>query len=225
MKLSKEFLESIAKFQKQNEEELSRILVGFAKIITHYQELMKDVVMAVAELGAQFSTAIIEGVNNFDPPQTYDPDTITVRPDTREVALRDGVYMLDDMKGKHFEYLYDRHEAGLNAYFAKDYQKAIFLFISCLDGILKEFCVQHRGIDSNYYGDYPSHQNTYDHLMNHYNFSILMEDGDFKQRLEAFFDHRHEIMHGGRHAYFDENIAIIALLFLGLVYYSVIDEI
>jgi len=53
----------------------------------------------------------------------------------------------------------------------------------------------------------------------------IIKDKVFDKNLRSFYTHRHEIMHGGIHAHFDKNIALIALIFLVYTNLIVKDEI
>ena len=130
--------------------------------------------------------------------------------------------MLYDIKDGHFGYLSERYCEGFEAYISGDYQKAIFTFLSCLDGILKEFCILKN---YPYRGTFPTFEVSRTHFMSYYKMGFAADNAQFQDRLKAFFNHRNQIMHGDRHAYFDENIATISLLFLGLVFYTVNYEI
>ncbi len=197
----------------------------FYKMRQVIQEMLENISVKFAELMVQYRTAIQEGITNFKKPEDYDSSSVTIHELTRAFSISSGIDMLDDIKDSHFDYLYDRYEEGVEAYFKKDYQKAIFTFLSCLDGIMKEFCEQHKSTDCKYSGKFPTHERSRTHFMSHYRMEFAADNAQFQDRLKAFFDHRHQIMHGDRYAYFDENIAIVSLLFLGLVFYTVKDDI
>jgi len=191
---------------------------------TQVDEMMGKVAKKLVDLLIQYRTAIQEGITNFQDPELYNPDTVVIHPWTIGFALQWGSEISQDMKESHFEYLAQRYEEGFISYLEKDWQKAIFTFISCLDGVLREFCKLHREDDCNYNGSFPPHETTFTHIMNHYQYSVLSDENQFHNRLKAFFLHRHQIMHGDRYAFFDENIATISLLFLGLIFYAILSD-
>jgi len=205
--------------------QIAEAMSQFAPMVEFIQERMADAAVKIAELREQYRTAIQEGITNFENPEDYDSSSVIIHPLTRGFSISSGIDMLDDIKDSHFDYLYDRYNEGIEAYFTKDFQKSIFTFLSCLDGILKEFCEQHKATDCPYKRRFPTHEETSDHLMLHWRMQFAADNAQFQDRLEAFFEHRHQIMHGDRNANFDENIATISLLFLGLVFYTVKDNI
>jgi len=206
-------------------ESLQKFADNIAPLMAEMQQAMEKVGEVILELVCQYRMAIQEGITNFESPDKYDPSKITINPCTKEFAIKMGISILDDLPSSHFSYLYERYENGLEAYFVEDYQKAIFTFLSCLDGILKEFCRLHREDDCRYDGSHPGYPRTFNHFMEHYKMDIVAGSAQFRDRIDAFFEHRHQIMHGDRYAYFDENIATISLLFLSLVFGVVSNDI
>lgn len=212
-------------YQQIHQEQMAQLIKKLYQVSYNLHNSLANLTIKILELGKQYRTAIQEGITNFEKPVDYDPSKVIIHTWTRGFSISTGIDMLEDIKLGHFDYLYVRFNEGIEAYMEKDFQKAIFTFLSCLDGILKEFCEQHKTIDCQYRGRFPLHQETFDHLMLHYEMQFAADNAQFQDRLQAFFEHRHQIMHGDRYAYFDENIATISLLFLGLVFYTVKDDI
>ena len=217
----REIIENMTEGLASVAEQIWRVSLIIGELKSPMIELVKQqrlLQQSVVSLLIQFSTAIQKGLTGFDDPEHYDPDTALVHPWTRELALREGFELLDELGTSQFAYLSARFEKAFDAYLAKDHQLAIFTFLSCLDGILNRFCEQHRNVDCQYSGSFPTFRERVDHLMNHYDLQSLAQPDQFRRRLRAFFLHRNQIMHGDEYAFFDENIATIALLFLGLTF-------
>jgi len=216
-----EIARSITNFYERmqaTQEEAIKPLQEIYRTIAGWTELQKKIGIQVKQLMEQFKTAIEEGIDNFEEPEKYDAEAVKVHPWTEELVLREGVSLLEELKAAHFSYMFDRYKRGLDAHLSGEYQLSIFTFLSMIDGMLKEFCKLHKNGDCRYGGKYPTFDKSLNHFMKHYKFEVFVERGKFKERLSAFFQHRHQIMHGDRYAYFDKNISTIALLFLVLVY-------
>jgi len=224
MKIIEIFFESSRKHMAQIVNKLS----SMAPTIILINEQLVGITVEIIKLMEQYRSAIQNGITNFNNPEDYDPSEVEICPLTLAFSIDQGTDMIDDIKDSHFDYLSDRYYEGFEAYWLRDYQKAIFTFLSCLDGILKEFCEQHKASDCLYDRRFPTHEKARKHFIDHWARSLAMkfaaDDTQFNNRLKAFFEHRHQIMHGDRYAYFDENIATISLLFLGLVFYMVTSE-
>jgi len=204
------------------------IMSSMAPTIILIKEQLASITVEIFKQMKEYRSAIQNGITNFNNPEDYDQSEVEICPLTLAFSIDQGTEMLDDIKDSHFDYLSDRYNEGFEAYWLRDYQKAIFTFLSCLDGILKEFCKQHKASDCLYDRRFPTHEMAREHFIDHWARSFAMkfaaDDTQFNNRLKAFFEHRHQIMHGDRYAYFDENIATISLLFLGLVFYMVTSE-
>lgn len=224
MKLIEIFLESSRKHMAQIVNKMSSMM----PTIIFIKEQLAGITVQVIKLMEQYRSAIQNGITNFNNPEDYDSSEVEICPLTLAFSIDQGIEILDDIKDSHFTYLSDRYYEGFEAYWLGDYQKAIFTFLSCLDGILKEFCEQHKASDCPYDRRFPTHEKARKHFIDHWARSPAMkfaaDDTQFNNRLKAFFEHRNQIMHGDRYAYFDENIATISLLFLGLVFYMVTSE-
>lgn len=201
---------------------IERFNKQMAETVAKMAPIMAEIAVNIIKIMAQYRAAIQNGITNFNGPEDYDISDVSIHPLTLGFSINQGREMLDDIKNSHFDYLSDRYCEGFEAYISGDYQKAIFTFLSCLDGILKEFCISKN---YPYSGNFPTFEDSRTHFMSYYKWGFAADNAQFQDRLKAFFDHRNQIMHGDRHAYFDENIATISLLFLGLVFYTVENEI
>jgi len=201
---------------------IERFNKQMAEMAVKMAPIMAEIAVNIIKIMAQYRAAIQNGITNFNDPEDYDPADVSIDPLTLGFSINQGRGMLDDIKSSHFDYLSDRYCEGFKGYMSGDYQKAIFTFLSCLDGMLKEFCISKNG---SYRGTFPTFEESRTHFMTYYKMGFWADDAQFQDRLKAFFDHRNQIMHGDRYAYFDENIATISLLFLGLVFYIIEAEI
>ena len=189
-----------------------------------FNELLKSMGEQMQKLVEQYKTAIEEGINNFESPEKYRPEAVQVHPWTEELALREGFDLLEKLKTNHFPYMYNRYKKGLTAHIVGEYQLSVFTFLSMIDGMFREFCKLHKENDCRYNRKYPTFEQSLNHLIKHYQFEVFVKDQKFKERLDAFFEHRHQIMHGDKYVHFDKNISTVALLFLTLVYSVVENE-
>ena len=189
-----------------------------------FNEFLKSMGEQMQKLVEQYKKAIEEGINNFESPEKYRPEAVQLHPWTEELALREGFDLLEKLKANHFSYMYNRYNKGLTAHIGGEYQLSIFTFLSMIDGMLKEFCKLHKENDCRYNRKYPTFEQSLNHLIKHYQFEVFVKSQKFKERLDAFFAHRHQIMHGDRYTHFDKNISTVALLFLALVYSVVENE-
>lgn len=205
------------------QEEAMKPLQEIYRTIAGWNEFQKKIGIEVKQLMEQFKTAIEEGIDNFEEPEKYDAKAVKVHPWTEELVLREGVSLLEELKASHFSYMFDRYKRGLDAHLRGEYQLSIFTFLSMIDGMLKEFCKLHKKGDCKYARKYPTFDKSLNHFTKHYKFEAFVGRQKFKERLDAFFQHRHQIMHGDRYAHFDKNISTVALLFLTLVHSAVKD--
>ncbi|WP_049897848.1 hypothetical protein [Halorubrum distributum] len=111
-----------------------------------------------------------------------------------------------------------------------EYYKSLFLTISVQDGLISWLCKQDPNLspsDPNdigeevYWGGQKEKaiKTWYDKYA-----PMELKEGDgeqIKEHWEKFFKHRHRIMHGHPDAYFDDNLALTSLFFLGLIGYTV----
>lgn len=191
----------------------------------HIRKIQVEFSTLVQELLTQFKEAIERGIENFQTPEKYVSSKVKVHSWARELTNRESVDMLDKMMASHFSYMMNRYKQGLDAHFKGEYQLSIFTFLSLTDGILKEFCRMHEQDDCIHEHANPTFKESLQHFVKHYRLEAFVTKETFQSRLDAFFEHRNQIMHGGKQAFFDENISVIALLFLVLVFIVVTKEI
>jgi len=209
------FQEFDAQLSKYNQ-----VFETIAKTVQEFYTQVQTLVNKAIDLGAQFRKAITVGIDNFESPEKYNPSVVKVHPWTEELVKRESVDLLDNLKNSSLDYMLDRYEKGLEAHFIGKYQLSVFTFLSMIDGMLKEFCRKHKEEDCKYPNryKYPKFDESLKHFTKHYELHVFVEKEKFQERLTAFFEHRNQIMHGDRHAYFDKNISTIALLFLTLIF-------
>lgn len=176
----------------------------------------------------QLAEAITEGISNFDPPKSYDPDSVTVSDDAREVgknALSTFIEVIDQ-EGSEFDQLQpykDRLQSGLDAFESGRPIEAIFVFISVRDGLMTVLAdSQGRSPDGSYYRRYQKEDALEDAVEDHP--LGLVDPDDVVDAVDDFYAHRNEIMHGGPNAHFDYKIAAISLLLLMLTLYSTLNK-
>lgn len=208
------------------------------------QELVGDhglsvVVAAIVEYYKQLlRMELTEGIENFDPPDTYDPDAVEVDPMAKAIG-QVGVILLTVT-------LTELDEPGLSAYADRILKAAlsldqddslapIFVFTSVQDGLMHWLC-EYDDIDPDrvvdgspvYYSG--TKRDTLEILYQEVRDvttgeSVLIAPNLFISNLEAFYKHRNAIMHGDPDAHLDLNIATISLLFLDLTLYVVLEKI
>ncbi len=112
----------------------------------------------------------------------------------------------------------------------RDYYKSLFLTISVQDGLISWLCKQdpdHSPSDPNDIGEevyWPNQKKKaietwYDEYA-----PMALNQGNgeqIRENWEKFLNHRNRIMHGHPDAYFDDNLALTSLFFLGLIGYTV----
>jgi len=211
-----EYLETADKLTRQ----INSVVKPFLGPSNAFAQLTAKVTTLIEE----YRDAIVSGLSNFTQPKDYDPSRVTIKPNTRELAKREAQDLLERVKEGPFSYMYVRLSVGVKAHLDGNYHISIFVFLSILDGLLTRFFQIHN----DYFDSpdrFPSFKQELDHFMAHYKDNEIFVKGDeFRQRLEAFFEHRNEIMHGGRLVYFDENISVIGVLILSIVYVTVEKE-
>jgi hypothetical protein len=218
-------LSSLKRISEEYQHHLERMAKSLVPIYERMREFQVKTSVLAQKLLTQYREAIEQGIENFQTPEKYVSNTIKVHSWTKELTNRESVNMLDNLKTSHFGYMLDRYKQGLDAHFKAEYQLSIFTFLSLTDGILKEFCRMHKQDDCIYERTYPTFEKSLQHFVKHYRLEAFVTKERFHSRLNVFFEHRNQIMHGGKQAFFDENISVIALLFLVLVFTVVTKEI
>ncbi|EMA46082.1 hypothetical protein [Halococcus saccharolyticus] len=167
--------------------------------------------------------AILEGITNFDSPADYDPDSVEVNPFVKDHGLDElntFCDVIEEEADDELDAYLDRTLTGMAAYEQGDYITATFLFISVQDGLMAALCQWEHGPPSDGYYRADEKRETLQEVSTGY---YGIEEHQLVGILGGFYDHRNAIMHGDPVAYFDENIATIALLFLVMTYEAVLN--
>lgn len=176
----------------------------------------------------QLAEAITEGISNFDPPESYNPDSVNVRYGAIEVgknALSTFIEVIDQGESEFDQLRSYKHrpQSGLDAFESDRPIEAIFVFISVRDGLMTVLAdSQGRSPDGSYYRRYQKENALEDAVEDH--LLGLVDPDDVVDAVDDFYAHRNEIMHGGPNAQFDDKIAAISLLLLMLTLYSTLNE-
>jgi hypothetical protein len=218
-------LSSLKRISEEYQLQLERMARSLVPVYEHMRKIQVELGALAQELLNQFKEAIEKGIENFQTPEKYVSSKVKVYSWTKELTNRESVDMLDELGASYFGYMIDRCKQGLDAHFKGEYQLSIFTFLSLTDGILKEFCRMHKQDDCIHEHANPTFEKSLQHFVKHYKLEAFVTKERFQNRLNAFFEHRNHIMHGDRQAFFDENISVIALLFLVLVFTVVTKEI
>lgn len=172
---------------------------------------------------------------NIGPPWDYDPDDYSPSEEAIFTAMKwthEGQTYLESTGDQDLVILSRRIEEGSRS-FAEESDdpeteypyKGLHLLLSSLDGLITWLCENDPEIE-------PSHCNAGDKpvylgsqkkptLEKWYNehaiFGVEDNEGEaFKEKWNDFWHHRHRIMHGSPHAYYDTNIGVATLFFVGL---------
>ncbi|WP_229772927.1 hypothetical protein [Halarchaeum nitratireducens] len=172
---------------------------------------------------------------NIGPPWNYDPDNYSPSEEAILTAMKwtyEGREYLEGTGDPDLEIIAGRIEEGSKS-FAEESDdsdteypyKGLHLLLSSLDGLITWLCENDPDIDPNHCndGDEPVYlgrqkksalEKWYDE---HAIFGVEDDEGDaFREKWNDFWHHRHRIMHGSPYAYYDENIGVATLFFVGL---------
>ena len=189
------------------------------------QESLDKLNDVVSEYWDSHYEILSKGLQNFKEPSEYDPTQFSIDEETQYFAAEWLASLIKSEQESDRDTLQPylpRLERGFEAYFEREDMLASFVFISVLDGLTAQLCKQ-QGIDpegSDYYTSSQKHQaleSAYKKL-DHGLYGV--ESKKIIDQLEIFWKHRNAIMHGDPVAFFDENIATVALLFLIMTIYT-----
>lgn len=176
----------------------------------------------------ELAEAITDGISDFDPPESYDADSVVVSDKAREVGkntLQTFIEVIDegDSEFEQLQPYKERLQSGLDAFESERYIEAVFVFISVRDGLMTVIA-DSQGMSPN--GSYYRRSQKEDALENTVeNHPLgLVDPEDVVDAVNDFYAHRNVIMHGGPNAHFDDKIAAISLLLLMLTLYSTLNE-
>lgn len=180
----------------------------------------------IKEFQDNFRKAFTDGIQNFDSPEKYDSDKFEVKPYVFDLAKTEAKELQREFKEGPINHYYDRYEVAYYFFNHYDWTLPIFIFISIQDGLMTILCERNKNIKKGGgKGRYYKRDQKWTELMDKYGITDkIIKKETFKGNLRSFYNHRNEIMHGGPHAHFDKNIAIISLLFLVFTYYVVKRE-
>ena len=180
---------------------------------------------------------------NIGPPWNYDPDDYSPSEEAIYTAMKwtyEGREYLESTDDPSLNTLAGRIKEGSRSFAEEssdpdiDYQyKGLHLLLSSLDGLITWLCENDSETDPNHYNDggepvYLGYQKKstlekwYDE---HAIFGVEDDEGEaFKEKWDDFWHHRHRIMHGSPDAYYDKNIGVATLFFVGLTAHVVIER-
>lgn len=222
--LKKQFIENLTASMvrlgevaaKQTTEAVTRSTRKFREAQAKYfDELSKSVKKSLEEI----SQHLEKGVSNFEEPDKYDRNAVKIDRIVVDWAKNESRKLLKEMPKllPHFE---ERFKKALLRYRKEtDDYLPIYVFLSLQDGIMAKLCILDTILPKGKNGTYLYYQKFDCVISNYGNVSYLVGKKNFYKNLRNFFNHRHEIMHGGINAHFDYNIATISLLFLILTFH------
>lgn len=170
---------------------------------------------------------------DIDPPWDYDPNDYSRDDEAIYTAMKwtyEGADSLESTGDEDLQILADRIKNGFNSVVdeIEDDEvpyKGLYLLISSLDGLIIWLCENDPSIDPAFHNDGgdpiyngPRKKQALEDWYEEYAiFGVEDDDGtSFKDKWENYWYHRHRIMHGSTEAFFDEQIAIATLFFVGL---------
>lgn len=189
---------------------------------------LSPILSALSEYQEVANQKLEEAIQELEPPEEYDPqqvsiDTIAVDEGVR--ALERFIDELDAIHGEEIADLQGRLQRGYDAYQDEEYMLACFVFISVQDGLMTHLCTKREEMEPNDNGFFeiekriPSLKKCYNEVERDFN---DLEWNNIEESVDHFVEHRNHIMHGNPKAFFDENIAIISLLFLVFTIFTVL---
>ena len=201
------------------------------------QEEMEELVEAVRQGQERLerSRQHAEEYINLGPPWDYDPADYSPSEEASFTAMKwtyEGREYLESTGDPNLNTIAERIEERSTSLAEElddsetEYPyKGLHLLLSSLDGLITWLCENDPDIDPNFYNDggNPVYfggrkkcalEKWYDE---HAIFGVEDDEGEsFKQQWDDFWNHRHRIMHGSPDAYYDENVGIATLFFVGL---------
>jgi len=182
-----------------------------------FQKAMLPLAKQLSQLFTQFQTNFITAISALEPPKTYNSQTTQLSEGIHKTAL---LYapLIDTIDKTPLSFLKVRLESGLVAHEQGNYRLSIYEFFSTIDGMLTWFYCTKRNCRN-----FPDSNQKLKLFFSVYKFEKMVGKKTLEPKFKIFYQHRNEIMHGGQYAHFDKNISTIALLFLGMVYYSLTE--
>lgn len=172
---------------------------------------------------------------SIGPPWNYDPDDYSPSEEAIYTAMKwtyEGREYLEEANDPDLNTIANRIKEGSKSLAEESDDseiefpyKGLYLLLSSLDGLVTWLCKNDSEIEPNHYngGDEPVYlgrqkkQALEDWYDEHAIFGVEDNEGEaFKKKWNDFWHHRHRIMHGSPDAYFDKNIGVSTLFFVGL---------
>lgn|SRR5487761_772351 len=204
--------------------EEAKIAEQFQKGVEQFTGSIQMMIIVAGQILKAYGEILVSGLKNFEYPEKYDSQKVEVNEIFRQTANDMAKDVLDRMRKGKFSHLSERYERGLDAHKTRDYQSSLFCLFSVIDGLLRSYFYQHN----DYFeiaNKYPTFDQLFDHFKTHYiEKEIFVHPEELDEILKKLFKHRHEIVHGGKKAFFDENLSVIALMVIALVYNTVERE-
>lgn len=184
---------------------------------------------ALEEYQGEVNQALQQSIQNFDSPDSYDPNQTSVDQFAKQAGKRILQRFIDDLEeldDEPIQAFLERLHRGLGAYESEDYMLACFAFISIQDGLMMTLCLRDDEMERGEDGYFTPQQrktalkNSYEEVDQEFR---DLESDDVIPHLDEFLEHRNHIMHGNLNAFFDENIATISLLFLVFTLFTVLE--
>lgn len=170
--------------------------------------------------------ALQQGIRGFEPPQNYNPDSVSVNDETKSVGKAALGNFITDIQQSQNDELNDyiaRLEYGLERYDQEDYLASTFIFLSAQDGFLDILSSNIGRTPSGSAGHY-TYADRGEILEDLFPNLFGIDSNIVASQWRDFLSHRHRIMHGDPEAYFDENIASVSLIFLVLSLYTTLSR-
>lgn len=201
------------------------------------EETIQSVIEAVSRAQQRLERAREQAENhiNIDPPWDYDTSEYSPSEEAYYHAFkwtREGQIALRETGDSDLPKLAERIEYGSEMFVedaedenVQNFNSGILVLISALDGLIIWLCEKDPNITTNrtncndediYHSGHKKEalEKWYDQ------FSIFGVEGAegtrFKDKWSDFWEHRHRIMHGAPDAYYDDNVGVATLFFVGL---------
>jgi len=179
---------------------------------------------------------------SIEPPWDYNPEDYSPSEDAQYIALKwtvEGREHLRESGIDELQTLSGRIEEGDSAVVQEVSEdgetpyKGLFLLLSSLDGLIIWLCESDPEIEYSYtneagepiYGSSKKRDAIEKWYSEYSIFGVEDDQGsEFKEKWRSFWNHRHRVMHGSPHAYYDLNIVVSTLFFVGLVSHVVAER-
>jgi len=212
---------NIEKYNEQLIKEFEPTIRDWSSLSKAFNEQFKTFNEILQKHHEFLKTAFSKGISNFDSPELYKPEKFLVDPRIIEqLCGADGPHLSEYFSKEPFTIFKERYDNAFDFYLKdRNMILPIFVFISIQDGLMTLLCefTKAKKRDKYYHSD-----EKIGTLLNYYgSTSYIIEPESFEKNFSNFLRHRNEIMHGGKHAHFDKNLATISFLFLTFTFYIV----